>query len=143
MANKDADGGSKKVIIIAVVAVLIIAIGAGAAVFFMMNQNKKEEEISFYSPGEYFVTNLKESNSLLKVTVTIGYNDKKATKDLEANNAVIRNSIVFVLRSKTKEQMQADDIETTLSNDICQKLNSELGVEYFVKVYFSDLVIQG
>lgn len=145
MAKKEAEGGSnKKVIIIAIVAVLIIAIGAGAAVFFLtQNSGEKEEEIFFYSPGEAFITNLQGSNSLLKTTVTVAYNNEKALTDLEENNSVVRNAIVFVLRNKTKEQMQAADIETTLSNEICQRLNSELGVDYIVKIYFSDLVVQG
>lgn len=133
----------KSIIIIAVVAVLVIAIAACAAVFVLTSNQGKDEEVFFYSPGDAFITNLKDSNSLIKVTITLAHNKKGAETELDANNAVVRNSIVFVLRSKTKEQMQQDDIEATLSNEIIQKLNSELGVDYFVKVYFSDLVIQG
>lgn len=146
MANKETEGGGgnkKLIIIIAVVAVLVIAIAAAAAVFILTSGNQdKEEELFFYSPGEAFTTNLQDRNSLVKATITIAYKDEKALEDLETNNAVIRNSIVFILRNKTTEQMQAADAETVLSNEICQKLNSELGVDYFVKIYFSDLVIQ-
>ena len=133
----------KNVIVIAVVAVLIVAIAAGAAVFILTRDTEKEKEVFFYKPGEAFITNLKDSNTLVKVDVTIGYDNKKAAADLEKNNSVIRNDIVFILRNKTKSDMQAEDIEQILSDEICAKLNEDLGVDYFVKIYFSDLVLQG
>lgn len=145
MAKKEKDGGSanKKVIIIAIVAVLVIAIAAGAAVFVLTSGQEKPEEIYLYSVGEAFTTNLKDNNTLVKVSVTLAHNKKGAETELDANSAVVRNAIVFVLRSKTKEQMNQDDVESVLSNEIIQRLNSELGVDYFVKAYFSDLVVQG
>lgn len=134
---------SKKTIIIVAVLVVVCLVAGGGVMFYSMNQDK-EEKIYYYSPGEYFITNMKDSgSSLLKVSITIGYNNKKAAKDLEANNAVIRNAIVFTLRSKTKDEMKSQDIETVLSNEICAKLNQDLNVDYFVRIYFSDLVIQG
>lgn len=135
---------NKKTVIIIIVALVLVIVAMGVGGFLFLSANKeKEKKVLFYSPGEYFVTNLKDSNSLLKVTVTLAYNKEGVEEELTANNAIIRNAIVFTLRSKTKQDMQALDIETNLSNEICQKLNAELGVDYFIKVYFSDLVIQG
>lgn len=132
----------KTMIIIAVALVLVIAIVAGA--LFMMMNKSDEEKLYFHVPGEYFVTNIKDSNnSLLKVTVTLGVTTDKEEEYLTANNAIIRNDIVFILRTKTKEELRSPDIEELLSAEICQKLSEDLKLDIFKRVYFSDLVIQG
>lgn len=130
----------KTMIIIAVALVLVIAIVAGA-LFMMMNKGD-EEKLYFHVPGEYFVTNIKDSNNLLKVTVTLALTTDKEEETLTANNAIIRNDIVFIMRAKTKEELRSPDIEEVLSAEICQKLSEDLKLDIFKRVYFSDLVIQ-
>ena len=99
---------NKKTVIIIIVALVLVIVAMGVGGFLFLSANKeKEEKVLFYSPGEYFVTNLKDSNSLLKVTVTLAYNKEGVEEELTANNAIIRNAIVFTLRSKTKQDMQA------------------------------------
>lgn len=130
----------KTMIIIAVALVLVIAIVAGA--LFMMMNKSDEEKLYFHVPGEYFVTNIKDSNNLLKVTVTLALTTDKEEETLTANNAIIRNDIVFIMRAKTKEELRSPDIEEVLSAEICQKLSEDLKLDIFKRVYFSDLVIQ-
>lgn len=137
---------SKKVIIIIAVAVVLAIVAGGGVAFFLLKGSgeEKPKEVFYYSPGEYFVTNMKDSSSgLVKVTVTVGYTEKGAETEFTAKNAVIRNAIVFTLRSKTKEEMKSPDIEAKLSDEMKTRLNQELGIEHITKIYFSDFVIQG
>jgi flagellar basal body-associated protein FliL len=60
----------KKLIIIIVVIVLLLAIGAGLY-FFVFAAPPPEKITSCYTPGDYFVTNIKDSTSLIKTTIVL------------------------------------------------------------------------
>ena len=131
----------KKVIII-IIAVLVVA---GAAVYFLFLTPPPEPETIFYTPGDYFVTNIKDSDALIKVTIVLELSttDPDGTTDyLTENNHIIRDSIVFTLRSKTEEELRSQGIEEQLRKEIVNNLESKMGLDYITTIYFNDYVIQ-
>ena len=126
---------------IIIVILLLIIIAAGVIAYFTMFQ---EEPPYFYyfTPGEEFITNITGSSSLVKITAVIEINQEKQEKFLAEQMAVIRDAIIGVLRSKTEEEMRAADIQTILSDQICEVLNTQFEVTFFKRIYFSDFVVQ-
>ncbi len=131
----------KKVIVI-IIAVLII--GGGAAYFLFLTPPPEAETI-FYTPGDYFVTNIKDSDALIKVTIVLELSTadpETATAYLTENNHIIRDIIVFTLRSKTEEELRSQGIEEQLRTEIVNNLESKMGLDYITTIYFNDYVIQ-
>lgn len=96
----------------------------------------------YWSPGEYFVTNVKDNpKGLAKVTVSLMLS-KDMASDLDTNVAAIRNIILQVMMEKTEEELTADNVIESLENEMTEKLSEFLQMEEFIKVYISDFVIQ-
>jgi len=131
----------KKVIII-IVAVLVVA---GVAVYFLFLKPAPEPELSYYSPGESFVTNIKDSVRLLKTSVVleVSTTDTEEVQEyLRENNHVIRDIIVFTLRGKTEEELRSMGIDEGLREELRKNISKKMGIDYLQKVYFNDFVIQ-
>lgn len=135
---------NKKVLII-ILAVVVVAVGV--FVFLQMsnkgeNDGEKAVELNYYPTGDYLVTNLKDGKTLIKVTVVLGLGEEGKTEYLTANNAAIRDRIVFVLRGHAKEDFQDNGSLQALSQEICQAINQELNIDYVTRAYFNDFVVQ-
>lgn len=133
----------KKLIII----VIILVIAAAACVYFFAIPKEKEKINSSYEPGDYFVTNIRDSASLIKTTIVLELSVYESdledvTAYLTENNHVIRDIVVFTLRSKTEEELRAQDIDETLRQEIVQSISEQMGIDYITTVYFNDYVIQ-
>ena len=131
----------KKIIIIIVAALLM----AGGAVYFLFLKPAPEPEISYYSTGDSFVTNVKDSLRFLKTTVVLeisATDTEKVQEYLKENNHVIRDIIVFTLRQKTEEELRSIGIEEQLREELRQNISKKMGIDYLQKVYFNDFVIQ-
>ena len=134
----------KKTLIIVVVAVLVLAIVGGVVAFMLLgNNNDTKDTVYIYDvPGEAIVTNMQGSNGFVKASVSLGLTTDKKNPDLEAETAKIRDTVIFCLRGKTKEDYADPDIKNTLSDEICQELTEKTGLDIYKQVYFSDLVVQ-
>jgi len=131
----------KKIIIIIVAALLM----AGGAVYFLFLKPAPEPEISYYSTGDSFVTNVRDSGRFLKTTVVLeiaSTDTEKVQEYLKENNHVIRDIIVFTLRQKTEEELRSIGIEEQLREELRQNISKKMGIDYLQKVYFNDFVIQ-
>ena len=129
----------KKIIIIAgIVLVIVVAV----AVIVFSSPAEKKQVISCYEPGDYFVTNIKDSTRLLKATVVLELTTDKAEEYLAENNHIIRDVIVFTLREQTEPALRSTGIEDQLSELIASKLEETLEIDYIQTIYFSDFVIQ-
>jgi len=98
--------------------------------------------ITSYVPGDYFVTNIKDSARLLKTNVVLELTTDKAEEFLVANNHIIRDVIIFTLREHTEEELRSSGIEDILGVEIVTNLESALEIEYIQRVYFDDFVVQ-
>ena len=129
----------KKVIII-VLAVVLVA--AGVFSYFFFFSGDKEEEIVLFSPGDFFVTNVKDSTKLLKITVVLGLNTDKENEYLTENTPIVRDVILQVLRQNTEDQLKNAESQETIRKELTSALKQRLEMDYLVTVYFSDFVIQ-
>ncbi len=131
----------KKIIIIIVAALVVVA----GVVYFIFLKPAPEPEVSFYSTGENFVTNIKDSLRLLKTSVVLEISTtetEEVTEHLTANNHVLRDIIIVSLREKTEVELRSMGIEEKLREEIRKSISEKMGIDYLQKVYFNDFVIQ-
>lgn len=129
----------------AIIIIILVLAVAGAAVYFLFLTPPPEPETFFYTPGDYFVTNIKDSKALIKVTIVLELSttdEESAREYLTENNHIIRDVIVFTLRSKTEDELRSQGIEDTLRKEIAKNLESKMGLDYIETIYFNDYVIQ-
>jgi|AGTN01.2.fsa_nt_gi Flagellar basal body-associated protein len=134
-----------KKLIITIAVVLVVAVAV--YLYFFALAKPPEKEYSYYEPGDYFVTNIKDSTSLIKVTIVLELYTYKSdleeiTEYLKQNNHVIRDIIVFTLRSKTEEELRSQDIAETLRKEVVQRIDEQMGIDYISTIYFNDYVVQ-
>jgi flagellar basal body-associated protein FliL len=131
----------KKIIIIIAAALVVV----GGVAYFIFLKPAPEPEVSFYSPGETFVTNIKDSVRLLKASVVLEISTtetEKVTEYLTLNNQVIRDIIVFTLREKTEDELRSMGVEEGLREELKKNISEKMNIDYIQKVYFNDFVIQ-
>ncbi len=135
--------------------IVVIAVVAAFAVYWFvikpMNeppaedvpQEVKMEDIYYYPPGEYFVTNIKDSLALAKTSTSLALTGEDKTPFLETNNAVIRNAIIKVLISHTEDELRTPEAINMLEKEMAEAVRAALQLEdELYNVYISDFVIQ-
>lgn len=133
---------SRKKIIIAAAA-LAVVLAAGAAVyFFVLRKSEPVAKLYDYAIEDSFVTNVKDSSKLFKATVILVLNQDKLGETLDANQYVVRDTVLFILRDLTEDDIRSGDIQDKLRVTIPKALNAALGIDNVVSVYFSDFVMQ-
>lgn len=135
--------GSKKKLIIIIALVVAVAVGAGYY-FFFMPKGEKPIVYAYYSPGEYFVTNVKDSSRLLKSSIVLVLNteDSKLQENLTTENARIRDTIIFLLREQGEDELRSTGNKDDLRKNIIEQLNIQLNIDNIVDVLFNDFVMQ-
>lgn len=131
----------KKILII----VIVVMILTGVAGYLLFLMPPPAAETIYYVPGDYFVTNITDSTRLLKTTIVLELSTAEAdkvTEYLTENNHILRDIIVFTLRSKTEDELRSNGIEETLRTELVNNLESKMGLDYIVTIYFNDYVIQ-
>jgi len=139
---------SKTLLIIIIVAVVLL-IGAGAALYFLMWNNQgieKEEEFQvekgvIFHTGEVFVTNLKNSELLLKSDVYLNVPDRNL-RVMQDNVQLVRDRIIRVLRQFTEEDIVKDDFQDIVRDSIKNDLQNTLNIDKIIGVYFAEFVLQ-
>lgn len=141
----------KKIVPIIIVAVVVAAAFFVYYSFFMKpakettpeaEQQAKLEEMYYYTPGEYFVTNINGSNALCKTSVALALTGEDQTTFLEKHNAMIRNAVIMVLIGHTEDEMRTAQAIDMLEGEMTSALKEALGLEDLQNVYISDFVIQ-
>ncbi len=136
---------NKKILII-ILAIVVLGGGAFAYITFFSAPPPEPDLTStatYYTPGEYIVTNLKGDDYLVKATIVLGLNETaEDTSLLDTNIAAIRDRIVYIFRSHTREDFEEESSLSVLSQEIVQAVNQELEIDYVVRAYIYDFVIQ-
>jgi len=127
-----------------IIILAILAIGIAVYVFYFRNQDSTPEGpvVISYAIKDPFVTNVKESQKLFKTTVVLGINDKKLTEYLDENLHIIRDTILFIVRSLSEEDILRQGIQEELRVTVSKALNEALQIDGIVTIYFSDFVMQ-
>ncbi|MEA4889089.1 MAG: flagellar basal body-associated FliL family protein [Clostridiaceae bacterium] len=130
----------KKAILVIMILVLLVS---GCLAWFLYFKNKPQAEVPFnYDPGDYFVTDIKDSKSLLKTDIILAMADTNQQTELTANNHRIRDAIIFVLRDKTEAELKSPDIRENVEKEIISLLNQNFNTDNFLDLYFNEFVIQ-
>ena len=132
----------KKVIVAVLVLIIVAGVGLGLY-FFVFNVDSEKPEVRVeYSPGDFFTTNVYGSTRLLKSTIILMVNDEKLIETLAEDNARIRDTIIFILRDLTEDEIKAQETQQKeLRDRIIEELNDRLGIDNFVEVLFNDFVM--
>lgn len=127
-----------------IIAVAVIALGI--ATYFLFFSNKDAEaakEITYdFAIEDAFITNVKQSDRLLKTTVILVLNKKDMDEYLDKNLYTLRDTILFILRDLTEGDITSTEIQHSLRRRIADALNQTLEIDNIVSVKFSDFVMQ-
>lgn len=130
--------------------VLILVVVAFGAYYFFFRKDEEPKQLTqyeqlegtrYYSPGDYFVTNIPGSQALCKTSVSLAL-DADEEEFLTNSNPVIRNAIVKVLISHPEQEMRAANAIDLLENEMAVAIRTATGLETLERVYISDFVIQ-
>lgn len=136
---------NKKTILLLVgVFALVCVAGAAIIIASMFAPPKEVVPESFYLDiGEKsIITNVHEGSELVKLSVTLEIADKSQEEFLTGQIPIIRHHIIQIVRSKTRADLSALDVQSVLSDEICATLNDFYKVGYFRQAFFYDMVMQ-
>lgn len=135
---------TKKVLILSLVGFLVVTLIMAGIFFFLINKKQntaKKIEYFEYSLGELY-TNIKDSNRILKIDITIEYTNNKLKETLERKNAKIKNSILELLRNKTYEDLSGQSGQQKARHDILEIVKKDTNSEEISNIYFVEFIIQ-
>jgi len=118
------------------------AVAVGIFVYFFFLRGDPPIVYTNYSPGDYFVTNVKDSNRLFKTAVVLVLDTDKMQNDLDTNKPLIRDTIIFILRELDEGTINNLATQDALRARIVAQLNKNLETEHIVGVLFNDYVVQ-
>lgn len=150
---------SKKILI---PIILVVVLAVAAVLYFFVFTGEKPVVYTYFTPGDYFVTNVKDSNRLLKTVVVMVYDekDKKLTELMAVNQSLIRDTVIFILRDLNEAAIKDQTTVENLRQIIRDRLNEVLGLSenqiedptaasgfrvegsYIYDILFSDYVMQ-
>lgn len=139
---------NKRSLIIILIVLLLVAIGGGAYYMLVLKAQVEDAKASTvpqqftYALDDSFITNVKSSRKLLKTSIVLVSNDQNLQETLDSNKYVIRDTVLFILRDLTEEDISSETIQDTLRKEIPDALNKVLGITSIVSVYFGDFVMQ-
>ncbi|MGI5907492.1 MAG: flagellar basal body-associated FliL family protein [Christensenellales bacterium] len=134
-----------KLVKIIITVVLVLVAGVAAYIFLLNPQQPaeaQEKQMYSYEPGDYFVTNIKDSTRLLKTTIVLAVDDPNKTEYMDEHKQIIRDIIISTLREKTEDELRSMDIQDKLRVEIVNNIRAKLDMNYLVTLYFNDLVLQ-
>ncbi len=131
--------GAKKVTFIIILFFLVSVASAYVGYSYM---NNPETKYYLLDPGDYFVTNVKDSKNLLKADIIIKMKEKKKHEYLCTNNYLVRDGIINFLSEKSFDELVGQDNQTKLKKDIIERLNYTFDCDAIVDIYFNEFVIQ-
>lgn len=138
---------NKKNLIIIVLLVLLVLISvAGIAIGLKYLNSDKEtggkklETFSLDLNDMY--CNIKDSNKIVKVNITIETNSENTLKAISDKVYLIRDNINQIIRNRTEDELVGKEGQVNLQNDIRESLIKVFNDESITNVYFNDFVMQ-
>ena len=78
----------------------------------------------------------------LKIAMEVEVNAQDAEKELQNQNARVRDAIILLLSSKSVRDLTTPEGKVLLKNEVASRLNQILGAPRIVRVFFTNFVIQ-
>lgn len=132
-----------KTVKILIAVIVVIVLGASGAIAFILTRSsgEKEEPRFIYDPAISFVTNVQDSDALVKTTLVVQVIGEDTLNELTENAVKVNDCIISVLREKTKDEMKSPEIQDQLKTEICSRLMTDLQMEDIETVFFNELVV--
>lgn len=143
--------GGNKLIVILLILTIVIVLGLAAffGYFMLFKKNtgtsnaaptKKIEEQTVKL--DEFITNLAdEDKKYIKITISVGFTDKKVAEEITANMSIIRDKVNTKLWSETSVDFAGKGLEK-VKKDLVDSVNSVLGEGKVTNIYFDNIIIQ-
>jgi flagellar protein FliL len=141
-------------IIIVVFLEIVLIFGAGFATYFFFLKDKLSTSPTYTVSktagavaycSNSFLVNLSDPDitKYLKTTIVLSYDNtnKLLAKELAANNYVIKDAIIGVIKSKKSTDLTPKGTED-LKDELLTRVNSVLQSGKIINVYYDDLLIQ-
>jgi flagellar FliL protein len=95
-------------------------------------------------PLQAFVVNLSGENGrrYLRLVVQLQVRGAKGKEEIEKHAGKVRDRLIFLLSSKTFEDLNTSEGKYQLQTEITKKLNDALGGAVVEKTYFTEFVVQ-
>lgn len=81
-------------------------------------------------------------NRYFKLGLEVEVNSEEAIKEIQNQNARIRDAIILLLSSKSVKDLTPAKGKVLLKNEIAARLNQILGAPRVVRIFFTDFMIQ-
>jgi flagellar FliL protein len=133
------------IIIVLVLNVLIVGkvfFGGGGGKGGGKEKEKPKEEMGAKVTLEEFLLNMTDGEHYLKATIALGFKKGVDEKKIEEETAPIRDAIVGVLSTKSREEVASAKGKEELKKEILEELNKEMGEGFVLKVYFTNFATQ-
>ncbi|NMB27023.1 MAG: flagellar basal body-associated FliL family protein [Tissierellia bacterium] len=132
------------IILVLVIILAIVGIILGVTFYRSNNSNNqaKKQPKTFNLTLQDMYCNIKDSNKIVKVKITIETNNKKTLGLIEEKQFLIRDDINKIIRNKAEEDLQGKEGQVKLQKEINESLIKLFNDDTITNVYFDDLIIQ-
>ncbi len=133
----------KKVVLLSLVGLLVLALIFSLVFLLISRNNGGREKVEYYEfKLEEMYTNIKESDSILKINITVEYTDSELIETLNKSKAKISNDVLELLRSKTLEELSGKEGQQSTRKDVQQKIIEIAESSDVSNIYFTEFIIQ-
>jgi len=139
----------KKNFLLKIIIILLLIILIAISIFFLSyrsNLNNQEsikvdKNIKIYSFQDPFISNIKDSNKILKVVIKLELTNPRIEDVINAKNSEIRHEINLLLRGKTEEDLKGSEGQAMVQKEILDVVRKLLDTESVRNVYFDEFII--
>lgn len=139
----------KKNFLLKIIIILLLIILIAVLIFFLSyrsNSNNQEsikvdKNIKIYSFEDPFISNIKDSNKILKVVIKLELTNPKIEDVINAKNSLIRHEINLLLRGKTEDDLKGSEGQSMVQKEILDVIRKLLDTESVQNVYFDEFII--
>lgn len=135
----------KKVLVLSLIGLIVLALIFTLVFFLVINKKgeSKEQKVEYFEfKLDEMYTNIKESNNILKINITIEYTDSKLAETLTKSKSRISNDVLEILRNKTLEDLSGQEGQQDARKDIQNKVVEIVKSNTISNVYFTEFIIQ-
>jgi len=137
------------ILIIVIILLVFVIIATGFILYFIKSNDTAKEEllkvdknIIMYSFDDSFISNVKDSKKILKITIKLELPNSKIEKLIDARNPEIRNEVNLILRGKTEEDLNGSEGQVKLQEEILGVVKKILKTDKILNVFFDEFIIQ-
>lgn len=136
---------TKKIFIIAIVSLVVILLAIGA-VFLLISYKEKSEQNKpvkqYYHDVSEMYCNLKNSNRIVKIQITIEFTNEKLVEELQNKEFAIRHEINTTMVNKTEKDLEGEEGLSALRHELTTKIAKIFNTNEINKVYFKEIIVQ-